>query len=134
MKSAVVYWSGTGHTEAMAKAIAEAAGADLFTAGEFTAQKAGEYDRIAFGCPSMGAEELEDTEFAPMFESCKPVLTSKQIALFGSWGWGAGAWMQTWEQDCADAGITLFADSVICQEEPDADALAACAALGEKMH
>ena len=130
-KVAVVYWSGTGHTEAMANAIAEAAGAECFTASEFDAAKVPEYDVIAFGCPSMGAEELEETEFAPMFEACKPALSGKKIALFGSWGWGEGAWMETWRADCEAAGAVLAAEPVICQEEPDDDALAACRALGE---
>ncbi len=130
-KVAVVYWSGTGHTEAMANAIADAAAAELFTAAEFDAAKVGDYDVIAFGCPSMGAEELEESEFAPMFEACKPALSGKKIALFGSWGWGEGAWMETWRQDCEAAGAVLAAEPVICQEEPDDDALAACAALGE---
>ena len=130
-KVAVVYWSGTGHTEAMANAIAEAAGAECFTASEFEAAKVPEYDVIAFGCPSMGAEELEETEFAPMFEACKPALSGKKIALFGSWGWGEGAWMETWRADCEAAGAVLAAEPVMCQEEPDDDALAACRALGE---
>lgn len=130
-KVAVVYWSGTGHTEAMANAIAEAAGAECFTASEFDAAKVPEYDVIAFGCPSMGAEELEETEFAPMFEACKPALSGKKIALFGSWGWGEGAWMETWRADCEAAGAVLAAEPVMCQEEPDDDALAACRALGE---
>ena len=130
-KVAVVYWSGTGHTEAMANAIAEAAGAECFTASEFDAAKVPEDDVIAFGCPSMGAEELEETEFAPMFEACKPALSGKKIALFGSWGWGEGAWMETWRADCEAAGAVLAAEPVICQEEPDDDALAACRALGE---
>ena len=130
-KVAVVYWSGTGHTEAMANAIAEAAGAELFTAVEFDAAKVPEYDVIAFGCPSMGAEELEEAEFAPMFEACKPALAGKNIALFGSWGWGSGEWMNTWEEDCRSIGANLIADSVICQDEPDDAALAACKALGE---
>ena len=130
-KVAVVYWSGTGHTEAMANAIAEAAGAECFTASEFDAAKVPEYDMIAFGCPSMGAEELEETEFAPMFEACKPALSGKKIALFGSWGWGEGAWMETWRADCEAAGAVLAAEPVMCQEEPDDDALAACRALGE---
>ena len=130
-KVAVVYWSGTGHTEAMANAIAEAAGAECFTASEFDAAKVPEYGVIAFGCPSMGAEELEETEFAPMFEACKPALSGKKIALFGSWGWGEGAWMETWRADCEAAGAVLAAEPVMCQEEPDDDALAACRALGE---
>ena len=71
MKKAVVYWSGTGNTEAMAKAVAEAAGAELFTASEFSAAKADEFDAIAFGCPAMGAEALEESEFEPMFDGVK---------------------------------------------------------------
>ena len=87
-QAAVVYWSGTGHTEAMAQAVAAAAQADLFTAAEFDADKAAHYAAIAFGCPSMGAEQLEESEFEPMFEAVKPALAGKKIALFGSYGWG----------------------------------------------
>ena len=123
-QAAVVYWSGTGHTEAMAQAVAAAAQADLFTAAEFDADKAARYAAIAFGCPSMGAEQLEESEFEPMFEAVKPTLAGKKIALFGSYGWG---------DDCAAAGLTLCAESVICQDEPDDAALAACAALGEAL-
>ena len=80
MKIAVVYWSSTGNTEAMAQAVAEGAkqsGAEvsLLTATEFGPEKMDNYDAIAFGCPAMGAEELEDTEFAPMFESCEDKLS-----------------------------------------------------------
>lgn len=132
-QAAVVYWSGTGHTEAMAQAVAAAAQADLFTAAEFDADKAAHYAAIAFGCPSMGAEQLEESEFEPMFEAVKPTLAGKKIALFGSYGWGGGEWMRIWEDDCAAAGLTLCAESVICQDEPDDAALTACAALGEAL-
>ena len=80
-QAAVVYWSGTGHTEAMAQAVAAAAQADLFTAAEFDADKAAHYAAIAFGCPSMGAEQLEESEFEPMFEAVKPTLAGKNCAL-----------------------------------------------------
>ena len=135
-KVAVVYWSGTGNTEAMANYVAEgvkkAGGeADLFTSAEFGADKAGEYDRIAFGCPSMGAEQLEESEFQPMFDEVSPVLSGKKIALFGSYGWGDGEWMRSWEEKCQNDGVTLAADSVICNEEPDDEAQAACIELGK---
>ena len=102
-QAAVVYWSGTGNTEAMAKKIAEgieSAGvkADIFTATDFSAAMTDSYDAIAFGCPSMGAEQLEENEFEPMFESCKPKLNGKRIVLFGSYGWGDGEWMRIWEE------------------------------------
>lgn len=137
-KVAIVYWSGTGNTEAMANYVAEgvkkAGGeADLFTSAEFGADKAGEYDRIAFGCPSMGAEQLEESEFQPMFDEVSPVLSGKKIALFGSYGWGDGEWMRTWESDCDGAGVNLVCESVICTETPDDAALEACRALGKAL-
>ena len=78
-KVAVVYWSGTGNTEAMAKAVAEGAKengaeADVLQASEFGADKLGDYSAVAFGCPAMGSEELEEYDFAPMFEACEAFL------------------------------------------------------------
>jgi len=132
-KTAVVYWSGTGNTQAMAEAIQKAAGADLFTAAEFTKDMVGNYKAIAFGCPSMGAEELEDSEFAPMFEDCKPALKGKKIALFGSYGWGDGEWMRTWEADCKTLGATLISDSLVINETPDDAGLEECKKLGDAL-
>ena len=132
-KIAVVYWSSTGNTEMMAQAVAKGAGAELFTADSFTADKAAEFDAIAFGCPAMGSEELEDTEFAPMFDSVKGALAGKKIALFGSYDWGDGEWMRTWEENCKNDGLTLAADPVICNNTPDDDGLARCEALGKAL-
>ena len=132
-KVCVVYWSGTGHTEAMAQAVAESSQGKLFTAAEFGPDQAKEYDAIAMGCPAMSAEVLEEEEFQPMFDVVKPVLAGKKVALFGSYGWGDGEWMRNWEEECLGAGTTLACDSVICQDDPDEDALAACRALGETL-
>lgn len=134
-KIAVVYWSGTGNTEAMASAVAEGARekgaeADLLTASEFSADQVSAYDAIAFGCPSMGAEQLEESEFEPMFTACEGELRGKNIALFGSYGWGDGEWMRSWEERCSQDGANLAADSVICNEAPDDEALSACRTLG----
>ncbi len=133
MEMAVVYWSGTGNTEAMAKAVAEAAGATLYTPDEFTPAKAAEVTKVAMGCPAMGAETLEESEFQPMFDACKASLKGKKAVLFGSFGWGDGEWMRTWEDDCRAAGIELVAESVICQDAPDDDVLKQCTALGEAL-
>ncbi len=133
MELAVVYWSGTGHTEAMAKAVAEGAGATLYTADEFTSAKAAEVDKVAMGCPAMGSEVLEESEFQPMFDACKGALKGKKAVLFGSFGWGDGEWMRTWEDDCRAAGMELIAESVICQDDPDDDVLNQCRALGEAL-
>lgn len=134
-KIAVVYWSGTGNTEAMANAVADGAkraGANvtLYTAPEFSASLMEEFDAIAFGCPSMGAEQLEDSEFEPMFTDCESKLSGKKIALFGSYGWGDGEWMRSWEDTCRSDGAILACDSVICMETPDEAAETDCRSLG----
>lgn len=132
-KVAVVFWSGTGNTEAMAQVIAKAAQGEAFDSDSFDASKVAEYDALAFGCPAMGAEELEDTTFQPLFEACKPALKDKKIALFGSYGWGDGEWMRTWEEDCDNAGLKRVCDSVICCEAPDDEANAALEKLGKDL-
>lgn len=134
-KIAVVFWSGTGNTEAMADAVAvgaKGAGAEVsvFNVTDFSADKVDEFDAIAFGCPAMGAETLEDSEFEPVFNECEPKLNGKKIALFGSYGWGDGEWMRTWEETCNSAGAVLTAESVICNDAPDDEATANCNALG----
>lgn len=130
---AVVYWSGTGHTEAMAEAVARGCGGELFTASAFAPEMVSAYDAIAFGCPSMGDEQLEESEFAPLFAACKPFLPGKRIALFGSYGWGDGEWMRDWEADCRNKGAVMASDFVICNGEPDADAKEACRNLGKAL-
>ena len=134
-KIAVVYWSGTGNTEAMALAVAdgikEKGGESVvLTSAEFDASMMDTFDAIAFGCPAMGAEELEDSEFEPMFSACEAKLGGKKIALFGSYGWGDGEWMRNWEEQCKNDGAVLACDFVICSDAPDADTAAACKALG----
>ena len=132
-KVAVIYWSGTGHTEAMAEAVAKGADGVLLTCAEVPEDVAAQYDAFALGCPAMGSEELEEDEFGPLFEKLAPSLAGTKVALFGSYGWGDGEWMRTWEDNCRAAGIVLACDSVTCQEDPDADALAACEALGASL-
>lgn len=134
-KIAVVYWSGTGNTEAMAIAVAEGArekGAEavVLTSGEFDADMIDSFDAVAFGCPAMGAEVLEENEFQPMFDSCETKLKDKKIGLFGSYGWGDGEWMRSWEEVCIADGAILACDSVICNEAPDDDEALACKAMG----
>ena len=137
-KVAVVYWSSTGNTESMANAVAEGAktaGAEVtaFEASDFSADKMDEFDAIAFGCPAMGDEVLEEDEFEPMFSSCEAKLSGKKLGLFGSYGWGDGEWMRTWEESCKNDGAELVCDSVICADAPDDEAEAACIALGKAL-
>ena len=134
-KVAVVFWSGTGNTEAMAEAVragAKARGADvsMFGPSEFTADMVSGFDGIAFGCPAMGAEELEEIEYEPMFASVEGSFGGKKIALFGSYGWGDGQWMRDWEARCKAAGAMFAAESVMCNDAPDDAALDSCKDLG----
>ena len=134
-KIAVIYWSGTGNTEAMADLVANAAAAagasvDKFTASEFNVSSAGDYTGFALGCPAMGAEQLEESEFEPMYQDLRGSLSGKPVGLFGSYGWGDGEWIRTWAEDAEAAGARLVVEPVMANGSPDGDAETACAALG----
>ena len=136
-KIAVAYWSGTGNTEAMAKAVAEgmeSAGAQvtMLTPDQVKASELSAYDAIAFGCPAMGSEELEYEEFQPMWDEVKEVLGDKKVVLFGSYSWAEGEWMDSWKADADEAGVNVV-DSVICYDAPDDEGEAACRALGAEL-
>ena len=139
MSISVVYWSGTGNTEAMANEVAEgakAAGAevDVLTASEFGADKMDAYDAVAFGCPAMGAEELEDSEFEPMFSDCEGKLGGKKIALFGSYGWGDGEWMRDWADRMKNAGAQLIREEgIIANDAPEDDVLEELKEAGKEL-
>lgn len=134
---AVIYWSGTGNTEAMAHAIAQGAknaGAEvsLMNVSQTTATAAAEYERIALGCPAMGGEVLEESEFEPFFTELESSLSGKSVALFGSYGWGDGQWMRDWQDRTAQAGAQLISgQGFILNETPDATGLKQCQELGK---
>ncbi|MGN1223768.1 MAG: flavodoxin [Ruminococcus sp.] len=133
MKTAVIYWSGTGNTEQMAAAIAEGAGAELFAVSDFNGTVS-DYDRIAFGCSAMGDEVLEESEFEPFFAAIESALNGKTIALFGSYGWGDGQWMRDWEERVkADGAVLLNGEGLIVNEAPSDSDLELCKALGAKL-
>lgn len=137
-KVAVVYWSGTGNTEAMANAVVEGAkgrGAEVsvFSPSEFNAGMVADFDAIAFGCPAMGAEVLEESEFEPMFTDVETALGGKRIALFGSYGWGDGQWMRDWVDRCNAAGAKLVTEALMINETPDDKGLSDCNALGSML-
>ena len=138
-KIAIVFWSGTGNTEAMANYIAEgvrAAGgeAELRGPGDFLASQFSAYSAVAFGCPAMGSEVLEEAEFEPMFSALEGSLGGKRIALFGSYGWGDGQWMRDWCARCDNAGANLLDENgLMVNEAPDAEGEEACKELGRKL-
>ena len=128
MKTAVIYWSGTGNTQQMAEAVAE-----LFSVSEFSGNIE-DYDRVAFGCPAMGAEELEDSEFEPFFSGVVDKLSGKKVALFGSYGWGDGEWMRNWTEQVKGAGAEVVnGEGLIANEAPSDDDLENCRSLGQAL-
>ena len=135
-KMAVIYWSMTGNTQAMAEAIADGAReagaqADLFSVDQVTVDQALEYDKLALGCPAMGAEVLEEAEFEPFFTELEGRLGGKKVALFGSYDWGDGQWMRDWAQRADSAGANVYQDEgLILHLTPDEEGLEQCRTFG----
>ena len=135
-KIAVIFWTGTGNTEITANEVvagASAAGAEvtLFNTSAFSADKAQEFDKFALGCPAMGAEELEDSEFQPLYDQLKTQISGKKVVLFGSYGWGGGEWMNPWKEDAANAGLVLADEPLAIEGAPDDAGKEKCRELGK---
>lgn len=139
MAISIVYWSGTGNTQAMAEAVAEGireAGKDaaLITVDSASADELLEEEAFALGCPSMGAEELEESEMEPFVAALEGKVSGKKILLFGSYGWGDGEWMRNWCERMSDAGAILVEkEGVIANDAPGAEDVDACRAAGKKL-
>jgi len=134
MKINIIYWSGTGNTEAMAKFIeegAKGAGAEVTLKAVSEAEAADvDCDVLCLGCSSMGDEVLEEEEFEPYMVSIEGNLQGKKVALFGSYGWGDGQWMRDWDERITKAGATLVSESLIVNEAPAGDE---CKAFGAEI-
>ena len=135
----VVYWSQTGNTQEMAEAVGKGimdAGkeAKVVSVSEVSVDELKEVKGFAMGCPAMGAENLEESEMEPFVCEVEAFVKGKTVALFGSYGWGNGEWMEDWTQRMEDAGANVInGNGVICQEPPEADTLAECEALGRQL-
>ncbi len=131
---AIIYWSKTGNTEEMAKAIengAKKAGAsvDLYKSEEFNSSLVEKYDALAFGCSAFGKEELEPASFQPMWNQVKTLLNDKSVVLFGSYGWGSGEWLRNWENETSAKTITTY----MANGKPNEEAIMDCESLGSKL-
>lgn len=137
MKARIIYWSGTGNTEAMANEIEaklKELGAEtkLISVENASIDDAKEADILALGCPAMGAEELEEDYFRPYFDSIKDVIKDKKLGIFGSYEWNNGEWMDIWKKECEDDGIAVK-ETLIAYDNPDAEALEKCREFAEKL-
>ena len=135
----VIYWSQTGNTEEMAKAVGEGitgAGkeAKVLEVGNASIEDLKEAPAFALGCPASGAESLEESEMEPFVTQVEQLASGKTIALFGSYGWGGGEWMRDWEERMKAAGADILnGEGVICMEAPDEKTLEECRELGRKL-
>ncbi|PJI10047.1 MULTISPECIES: flavodoxin [Clostridium] len=134
-KISIIYWSGTGNTEAMAKGIKDGAEGQntvvkLISVGDASIEDVSDADLIAFGCPAMGAEQLEESQMEPFIESASEAVKGKNIVLFGSYGWGGGDWMTNWEKQMEGFGANLVQESLIINNEPDDSSIENCQKLG----
>lgn len=135
----VIYWSGSGNTRMMAKAISEgarSAGASvtLLDVSEATIEQTLSAEALALGCPSMGCEVLEEDVMEPFVAILeKHNLAGKPLALFGSYDWGDGQWMRDWETRMASTNALLFSEGLILQNTPDASGMALCRDLGLRL-
>ena len=138
-KLAVVFWSGTGNTEAMANYVAEGiqkAGkeAEVLPVDAASAAELKDMPVFALGCPAMGAEQLEESVMEDFVAEVEGFAAGKTIGLFGSYGWGEGQWMRDWVERMQNAGAeVLGGEDAMCNDAPDEDAQAACIGLGEKL-
>lgn len=138
-KIIVTYWTQTGNTAMMAGAIGEgikAAGkeAEVLEISQVSMEDLKAASVFALGCPAMGAEVLEEGEMEPFVEEVEQFASGKNIALFGSYGWGDGEWMRDWEGRMSNAGANLVGQQgLMAHELPDEEALEQCRNLGKQM-
>jgi flavodoxin short chain len=138
-KVAIIYWSGTGNTETMAKEIAkgvsDAGGtAILKQAGDATSAMVKDADALAFGSPAMGAEIIEEDAMEPFIAGLSSAeLGGKLLGLFGSYDWGDGQWMRDWVSRMSALGASIDGEGLIVHLEPDEAALAQCHDLGKRL-
>lgn len=139
MNVQIVYWSGSGNTKQMADAVAEGvkgagAEASVVEVGDANAADLANEKVFALGCPSMGCEQLEESEMEPFVDELESLVSGKNILLFGSYGWGDGEWMRNWAERMVAAGAVMVEDEgIICNDAPDDDTIAALKAAGAKL-
>ncbi|OOB79027.1 MAG: flavodoxin [Epulopiscium sp. Nele67-Bin002] len=132
---AVIYWSGTGNTKEMAELIVKGiGGADEVVLKEVAKASTDDVvnaDKVVLGCPAMGAENLEEDEMEPFVESIEELVAGKKLALFGSYDWGDGEWMQEWQSRMADKGAVMIAEGLIVNGTPEDDSADLCVNYGK---
>jgi flavodoxin short chain len=138
-KILVAYWSGSGNTEIMAQQVAKGAeegGAEvtLKPVKEATPEMVSAAEALAFGCPAMGDETLEEEEMEPFINKLsKAEVGGKPLGLFGSYDWGDGQWMKNWVEQMKKLGANVDGEGIITRLEPEKEACDKCLELGKRL-
>ena len=128
-KISLVYYSSTGNTYSMAKAIEEGI---IEAGGKVTVYKASEMNKddilssdvIAMGSPAMGAEVIDENYLLPFMEEDGPKFKGKKVYIFGSYGWGGGEYADNWKAQLEGFGANIVAMPILANEEPNEEELA----------
>ncbi len=134
----IIYWSGTGNTEAMANLIAkgiEESGikTEMINISSANVDNLKDENIVVLGCPSMGDEELEGGEFLPFLENVQEDLKNKKVILFGSYGWGDGQWMRSWEEEITASGVNVALEPLIVNYAPEGESEEQCIQYGREI-
>ena len=137
-KISLVYYSATGNTEKMAKAIEEGI---VEAGGTVTVYKSNAMDKdailssdvIVMGSSATGAEVIDVNELLPFMEEDGDKFKGKKVYIFGSYGWGGGEYADNWKAQLEGFGATIVAMPVLANEEPNEDELAQLKEIGKKL-
>lgn len=140
MKITIIYWTSTGNTEKMAKLIESGLKATRSN-DEIVVKRVDsssptdllESDMVVLGCSAMGVEEIDSSEMEPFILVNKELFNNKPIALFGSYGWGDGEWMESWEAMMDKIGGKRRIESLIINETPDGQTETECIEFGQRI-
>ena len=118
----IIYWSQTWNTEKIAELIKkgielEGKSAKLVKVSDITVEYIKNEEIIIIGCPACGVETLDETEMEPFINSLQGESDGKKVALFGSYGWGTGEWMEAWQERMQSYGGVLISYGLIVDEE-----------------
>lgn len=124
-KISIIYWSGTGNTEAMANLISQGATSagnevTLLNVSDATDAHVKECDVLVLGSPAMGCENIDEYEMEPFMDSVIELVANKKVFLFGSYDWGNGEFIDNWTETLSEASANVIG-SVIVNMSPDDD-------------
>ncbi len=125
MKVNLVYYSGSGHTEEMANILVDAMwekGMEVNVFNEEVDSDFSNTDLMVFGSPACGTEEVDDTIIMPSIDAIGE-FKDKKVFMFGSFGWGDGAYMDSWKELMEEKGAVIVTEPIVCLESPDDEAI-----------